>query len=407
MIFKLISDKEYKDNPFIREDAKITLIHTFEKALELYYDEVNYLDSKIRENIYWADDIDLFIKDFLKKQKPEFKHKVSLEECYQLDNVLFSDEFVYDKDILSFFYPNYSFENQIYQFEILLKSRGFFKIEEIFIKLKSYYKKNYWQYITVLKKYLLVLPEKYPQEVFKHIAQTKEYLEKTEKYSEALTGRLFTVKSSLQNLSKNERGIVKAKENCFLLEYDFDAFEFNIYLDLIGLPHLEDPHQDIVDFLKLPKDRIYGKKINYAFIYGMKHESIIKFILEETGVDVSETLMEFPPFKKKLDISIQNKIIKTYFNRPIRIEKEYAALNNYISGTAADIFCMKFNKITSILTEKDRLIMQNHDSILIELHETSIKKDLHLKIKEILIQPMKIFTFNVDVNYGKTWGELK
>ena len=115
MIFKLISDKEYKDNPFIREDAKITLIHTFEKALELYYDEVNYLDSKIRENIYWADDIDLFIKDFLKKQKPEFKHKVSLEECYQLDNVLFSDEFVYDKDILSFFYPNYSFENQIYQ----------------------------------------------------------------------------------------------------------------------------------------------------------------------------------------------------------------------------------------------------------------------------------------------------
>jgi|GEM_PF-5580177 len=406
MIFKLISDKEII-NPFIREDASVTLIHTFEKALELYYDEVNYLDSKIRENIYWADDIDLFIKDFLKKQKPEFKYKVSLEECYQLDDILFSDEYVYDKDILTFFYPNYSFENQIYQFEILLKSREFFKIEEIFSKLKSYFKKNYWQYIPILKKYLLLLPEKYPQNVFKHIVQTKEYLEQTEKYSEALTGRLFSSKASLQNLAKNERSIVKAKDNCYLLEFDFDAFEFNIYLDLIGLPHLEDPHQDVVDFLNLPKDRVYGKKINYAFIYGMKKESIVKFILEDTGVDVTNILMEFPPFKPHLDIPINNKIIKTYFDRPIKLEKEYAALNNYISGTAADIFCMKFNKIVSILTEKDRIIMQNHDSILIELHETSIKKDLHLKIKDILTQSMKIFTFNVDVNYGKIWGELK
>ena len=108
--------------------------------------------------------------------------------------------------------------------------------------------------------------------------------------------------NSLQTLSKDKRDILKAEPNCYLIEFDYDAFEYNILLDLLGIPKTKDPHTDTLKFLGLNVDRSIGKSINYSSLYGSSPEKVCENLLNDPiTADFSffDIITNFVPFERK------------------------------------------------------------------------------------------------------------
>ncbi|MEO6304824.1 MAG: DNA polymerase [Bacteroidia bacterium] len=441
MIFNLLSDNQYS-SPFVFTNGIYTLIHTYNKAVELF-DNVDYFENRIFDKTYWADDLDEFIKTFLETEfqkytiKPSIFETINFEFIIEVDNELLclKDKIIYslDKRIALYFNEEVVLQSQKVEFSLFLKSIGIldFTFEDIIDKLKQYFNNSYKYYIPMLYKILTEQTILYDKEKFEDIIFLKTYLEQNKvynvksdfklkrdnkgryyqsEYTESLTGRIFAKGESLQTLPKEKRSILVADENCYFLEFDFSAFEFNILLDIYGIPKTTDPHLDVLAHLNLKVDRAIGKSINYSHLYGMSAERVVYTMKVDHNIDINiELLKTFPIFQRKLNIPINNGIIKTYFGRPIKIEKEFAALNNYIQGTAVDIFTKKTKEIIKLLPNDDsnKLILQNHDSILIQLNEELINEtNIAENILNILKQSINPFSFEVEVKYGKVWSEL-
>lgn len=442
MIFSLLGNTEYK-SPFVYSKGIYTLITSYELALKKY-PELDYFDNKISDKVYWADNLNDFIKNFLSNKFKNYEIKPSVTEEIEFDFVIeannemlcLKDKTIYtlDKRIALYFNEEVNFVSQKMEFSLLLKQIGVldYTYEDIIQKLKEYFGDSHKYYIPMLYSILKEQTVLYDKKLFEDILFLKAHLEcekiynvKSEfnlkrdnkgryfqcNYTESLTGRIFPRSQSLQTLPKNQRWILEAEENCYLIEYDFSAFEFNILLDVLGIKRVEDPHIDILKYLNIKAHRDVGKSINYSFLYGMTAEKLAYVIKTEHNIDIDvELLKNYPLYKQKIEVPIKDGIITTYFGRPVKIEKEYAAFHNYIQSTAVDIFTKKVSKVIKILPndELNKLILQNHDSVLIQLHNDVINNtDLVNEILQIFKEPIDIFTFEISVKYGKKWSELK
>ena len=89
---------------------------------------------------------------------------------------------------------------------------------------------------------------------------------------------------------------------------------------------------------------------------------------------------------------------------------ERVAMNSPIQGTAADIMKKAMIGVQKRLQEEglqSRLVLQVHDELLIEAHETEVEK-----VKEILKHEMEHAAvlkvpLDVDMHVGKNWYEAK
>ena len=416
----------------------------------------NKLLIKERKNdvIYY---INLDIYQFFKKEK------IDDEISFFLD----TKELLVNKNVVSYNCRNFfTFEN----IDIRLKENAlldekfqldslseFFEDKEEIIVL-FYEDCFYYQSIDYIKYNLNKRKEKY--NVYETIFYIEEYLSKIElknidydlyqslnfpikkgitkyKYngSNTLTGRIYPVGipgyQSLQNLRKDYRDCVQAEKDCFLIEIDYQSFEFdllnsylNIYTDDI------DPHVKIIQDCFLfdkPEDyRALGKKINYAVIYGVNLNTLINEIEIEynlKNIDLIHKKLEIHPFFIKIEEFkkllykeryIRRKmLVLTEFDRFIKIEKEHALLNNFISSSASDIFFKKMREILELLQSskidqsKNKVLLQNHDSILFQLEEDVIN-DTNLLDNIIVIVQSKINNFKprYTLKYGKNWKNL-
>ena len=85
-------------------------------------------------------------------------------------------------------------------------------------------------------------------------------------------------------------------------------------------------------------------------------------------------------------------------------------MNAPIQGTAADIMKIAMIGVNRALKDKhmkSRLVLQVHDELLIEAHETEIEQ-----VKEILKQEMEgaaslDVPLDIDMHTGSTWYEAK
>ena len=443
MIFKLVSEKEVR-NIFITKFSDKTLYDSFELAIEKF-DKINYLNNKIDETNYWCDDIENFIKRYLEKELNRFTIKPisTFDKKEKFDFIIDIKEqiiflkgytiLVYDKTISNYFGDLIDIKISNYDFEMLLKEKGDISVtlSSLIDNLELYFKEDYRLYFPILFKMLSEKKTVYKKELFKNILLSKKYLEESKlfnikkelqlkrengikyyqsDYIEFNTGRLSQKNNSLQSLSKENRDVLEADKECYLIEIDFEAFEYNILLDLLGLEKPNDPHTEILEYLELNVDRNIGKRINYSSIYGMSAENVAKVIKEEYDIDINIFLLEnHPLFLKKVKIKCENNIILSHFGRPILITKTWALKNNFIQGTAADIFFNKFQKILSILPKnKDsKIILQNHDSLLIQLRKKDIiDTDIIEEILQCMTAPLDIFTFKADFKSGEIWSEL-
>jgi hypothetical protein len=439
MIFNLVSDSNFS-NPFIYSQGKWVLVYTFEKCVEVHGNLCNFLSPIVNENTYWCENIDEFIKDFLKQRAYPVKPLVTSDEKFEfiieIDNevLCLKDKTIYslDKRIAQYFNDSIDLPNKIDEFNLLMKSIGVidYSFNDVKNRLIQYFKSDYKYFIPVLYDIMQEQQKIYSEELFKDIIFSKHHLESTKiynvtsefdvrkdkkgkyfqcEYNEGLTGRLFPTGQSLQTLAKEKRDLVIAEEGCYFLEFDFKTFEFNILLDILGIEKVDDPHSDVIRYLGLKCERQIGKDINYSYLYGMTAERVCEKIKDQTGIEIDvEILKSYKLFQKRLHVDVYNGILFNYFGRPIKVEKEYAAFNNFIQSTAADIFFKKFKQVAELLDgDMNKIILQNHDSLLIQLTSEIISKtDIAQRILEILKTPIKIFTFDIEVKYGKVWSEL-
>lgn len=237
------------------------------------------------------------------------------------------------------------------------------------------------------------------------------------------TGRMFAIDSgySVQTLSKNIRNIIIAEPNCYLVEFDFKYFEHKLLQQLCKVPLKGDPHKSLsIALFGSDQFRDIAKGINYSTIYGKSLESTVKDLLKEHKLALSEQellkrLKELTEPAKKLEARLQKEFkrdgyIINPFGRPVVSEKTYALVNNYVQSTASDLVIIKILKIRTYLKQYNtlnRIILQNHDSILFNLRisdveETSIAQDLKL----ILEEPEMDLSGKVSIKHGFNWKDM-
>lgn len=232
-----------------------------------------------------------------------------------------------------------------------------------------------------------------------------------------VTGRIFPSSNgfSLQTLSGKTKNLIQPEADKALVELDFVAFEYKIMAQLGDLPDSEDPHETLaVELFNDAAKRSIAKRINYAILYGARLEPIIKEIAQELELSTSEeeslnnSLEQLTiPIKELANVLKQEYetygFITNQFNRKVYPKKEHALLNNYISSTAADFL---INKLNTLFKRGYRVLLQNHDSILIECSKSTLNDEIK-EVKAILEQAENKIRGVVKVEYSLTgWGDL-
>ena len=471
----------------------IYLIHTIDKLFE-YYDEseFNFLNFRVKDNVYWFmsnEDIDIIINKFIIEEKREiivlnklvyfygdvYYININNKDIYILNNdkIYYFDIFILGflvNDIISIdeLFINCLNVYKSWHFKIKLKEIGLLDIvysENNFINYLSkidmeyyllYHYKNI-NNINIENKY--IIENKY-NNPYENILLVEEYLNRVEIYNididkceeydlkydklpakynysgfYSTTGRIFCNSekwTSIQNINKNKRDILYADKDCYLIEFDYKSFEFNLLCQLIGIEEiLDDPHIytynnliGIEEYRTFEERRKIGKNINYSIIYGMSENKIVDYIINEFNdnnklnkeiiiekINNWEFIKKVKIFEKELINKINNNKILNYFGRNIHLKKDYAVLNNYISSIAADILYNKFLLIIDLLknynTNKNKIILQQFDSILIQLEEKNIENtNLFENIIDIFNEDINNLNNKIEFKYGKDWKNV-
>ena len=245
------------------------------------------------------------------------------------------------------------------------------------------------------------------------------YIKQKYNGTDKLTGRIYPHGSgfSLQTLPKHSRDIIIAEPNCVLVEFDYNYFEYTLLSQLCEIDIKGDPHVYMSKLLfndDLHRD--IAKGINYSLLYGKSLENTLKEIRNEHGITVERSKLKkitdpIEGLQKKLAKELKkNGYIVNYFGRQIFPDKPYACLNNYTQSTAAEMVIIKLEKLFLLLRNYsmvNKVFLQNHDSILLNLHLEDLEEtEIASEIKNLLESPEEKLSATVDVKYGANWGNV-
>ena len=260
------------------------------------------------------------------------------------------------------------------------------------------------------------------------------------------TGRLSSKDPNLQNIpvrteeGKRIRTGFIADKGKKLVSADYSQFELRLAAVLANDQNLIDDFNNGVDIhtktaseaFNIPitevtkSQRRAAKAINFGIIYGMS----VNGLAEATKMNFYEAkqfmdnyqklrspIMDF--MKKTLEKARTDGYVETYFGRRrptpdvkssnflIRSAAERAAQNMPIQGTEADLMKRAMINIDKKLPENANLIMQVHDSLIVECEEKDVDKIAELLKQEMEnIAPELKIKLAVDVTIGNNWGEL-
>ena len=260
------------------------------------------------------------------------------------------------------------------------------------------------------------------------------------------TGRLSSLNPNLQNIpvrteeGKRIRTGFIAPEGKVLVSADYSQFELRLAAILSGDKKLIDDFNSGIDihtktaseafhvpFTEVTKNqRRAAKVINFGIIYGMS----VKGLSDAAGMPFYEAKKFIDdyfklraPIKQKLDSILKQAreqgYVETFYGRRrptpdvkstnfiIRQAAERAAANMPIQGTEADLMKRAMINVNKVLPEGAELIMQVHDSLIVECDE-NIADDVAIILKREMesVAPELAIKLAVEVTIGKNWGEL-
>ena len=260
------------------------------------------------------------------------------------------------------------------------------------------------------------------------------------------TGRLSSVNPNLQNIpvrsddGKRIRGCFVAEQGKVFVSADYAQFELRLAAALSGDQQLIndfnaglDIHtKTAADAFHIPMEQVTkaqrraAKVINFGVLYGMSPKGLsdaagMSFYEAKQFIDRYFELRA--PMRKYLDDTLEfgrtHGYVETMFgrrrptpdlgapNRIVRAAAERAAGNMPIQGTEADLMKKAMLAADKQLPPGAKLILQVHDSLIIECEEnlaTDIANLLKKTMEEVAPElPVKLA---VDVTTGHDWGEL-
>ena len=263
----------------------------------------------------------------------------------------------------------------------------------------------------------------------------------------AQTGRLSSTDPNLQNIPvKTELGrqirsaFVASKGNVFV-SADYSQFELRLAAVLAEDEQMIDAFNRDIDIHTLTASLVYGrdpedvtktmrreaKVVNFGIMYGLSTHGLVAAtgMSYEQAKNFIEKYFETRPKLKEYIESVKEQAKKDGYvetllgrRRPtpdinssnfmVREAALRAAVNMPFQGSAADIMKKAMVNIYKKIgkNSKIKMLLQIHDSILVECPEEDAKETAKL-IKEIMESTYKLpVKLTVDTVTGKNWGEL-
>lgn len=261
----------------------------------------------------------------------------------------------------------------------------------------------------------------------------------------AQTGRLSSTDPNLQNipvrteLGKHIRTAFVAGPGKVLVSADYSQFELRLAAVLSGDEDMIDMFNKGADIHTMTAASVYGrnpedvsknmrrdaKVINFGVLYGMSPHGL-SVATGMTRDQAQAFITKYFELRKPL-LSYLNGLkeqarregyVETLFGRRrpmpdinsgnfvVRASAERAAMNMPIQGTEADLMKMAMIEVDTKLKGECRMLLQIHDSILVECPENEAEKTAKIlkdTMESIYKLPVKL---DVDVSIGKNWGEL-
>lgn len=264
----------------------------------------------------------------------------------------------------------------------------------------------------------------------------------------AQTGRLSSTDPNLQNiptrteLGRHIRTAFVAGPGNQLVSADYSQFELRLAAVLAGDTELIDMFNRGADIHQSTAAQVYGREpedvtkgmrqaakvINFGILYGMSphglssatgmtHEQAVAFIdkykqLRQPLFDYMDHLLE----QARVDGYVETLFGRrrpmpdiTSSNFMVRQGAERAAINMPIQGTEADLMKLAMIKVDKLLSEqfpRSRMLLQIHDSILLECPASdaaAVAELLKHTMQEVYTLPVRL---DVDVTIAANWGEL-
>ena len=278
------------------------------------------------------------------------------------------------------------------------------------------------------------------------LADEKRRIHTTYTQDVTATGRLSSVNPNLQNIpvrsddGKRIRSCFVAEKGKVFISADYAQFELRLAAALSGDQKLIDDFNSGLDIhtktaadaFHIPMEQVTkaqrraAKVINFGVLYGMSP----KGLSDAAGMSFYEAKQFIEsyfrlraPMRKYLDDTLEfgrtHGYVETMFGRRrptpdvnapnflVRAAAERAAANMPIQGTEADLMKKAMIAVDAKLPEGAKLILQVHDSMIIECNEdqaeevSKLLQDCMEKVAPEL--PVKLA---VDVTTGHDWGEL-
>ena len=296
---------------------------------------------------------------------------------------------------------------------------------------------EYREAAKLLNTYIIPMPT---------LADSHDRIHTTFTQNVTATGRLSSKDPNLQNIpvrteeGKRIRQGFIAPKGRVLVSADYSQFELRLSAVLANDQALIDDFNHDVDIHTKTASEAFGvplgqvtksqrrsaKAINFGIIYGMS----INGLAEATHMPYAEAKQFMENYRKlrapimqymenTLKQAREQGFVETYYGRRrptpdvkssnfvIRQAAERAAQNMPIQGTEADLMKRAMIAVDKALPEGANLIMQVHDSLIVECDEsqqTAVAKILKSNMESVAHElPVKLV---VDVTTGKSWGEL-
>jgi DNA polymerase-1 len=266
----------------------------------------------------------------------------------------------------------------------------------------------------------------------------------------AATGRISSTEPNLQNIPiKLEMGreirrvFVPENEHYLLSDADYSQIELRVLAHITGDANMisafkndEDIHASTATgVFHVPADEVTpllrsrAKTVNFGIVYGIGDFSLAKDLgitRKEARRYIDDYLEKYPGVKQYMHDTVENGrkngYVETMFKRRrylpelrssnfnVRSFGERVAMNMPIQGSAADIIKIAMIKVYNELSEhnmKSRLILQVHDELIIETHESE-RSQVEKILRDCMQEAVKMeVPLVAEVKTGKSWYETK
>jgi DNA polymerase-1 len=227
------------------------------------------------------------------------------------------------------------------------------------------------------------------------------------------------------------------------VDADYSQIELRILAHCSGDEQLIEAYREAKDIHRMTASQVFhipfdevtdlqrrnAKAVNFGIVYGISSFGLsqdLSITKKEAAQYIENYFNTYPGIKEFLDNAVesgkQDGYVTTLFGRrrPIpelssgnfmqRSFGERVAMNSPIQGSAADIMKLAMIGVHKRFEEEkmlSRVVLQVHDELLIEAHESELER-----VKEILAYEMEhaaelSVPLDVEMQVGKNWYEAK